>query len=287
MWLVPWMLAVVLSPHGGLGVDGLGTLGWIYGGVIMLMMMDSAAARIGPPSENHSTRVRALALGAALVAFPLSAINGAVATTMALFIVLPTLIGALNEPVRPVARLYAPFTRGSELRKLLTLPFCPGWPGGLAFGVVVAIVLPFLPEISGRFGLFFWLSIVATFALPAALMHTVFSHAQRRTGYYLLILAISSVPVYVHAFAEGMGMTPLATVLRSLGGFAPPLAAILELSHSDGYESALFVRTALSVVTAVCVVALAIRSRRERRRITELTRDQPPPLPAERLALAG
>jgi ABC-type transport system involved in multi-copper enzyme maturation permease subunit len=60
IWVAPVLLLMAFSPHGAFATPfGLAPLAWIYGALFMLVMIESAAARIGPPSENHWTRVRA------------------------------------------------------------------------------------------------------------------------------------------------------------------------------------------------------------------------------------
>ncbi|HSF19696.1 MAG TPA: hypothetical protein VLK65_29515 [Vicinamibacteria bacterium] len=267
LWMIPMLLAVLFAPHGGLvGSPGVGSLLWPYGGLVMFMMLEAAAARIGPPAENHTTRLRALSLVGLAAAFPLSRISDAVAATMAVLIVLPTLVGSLNETVRPVARLYESFTRGSDLRRFAMLPFCPGWPGGLVYAVLVLLALPLLPAFAGKLGFFAWVGLVGTFLVPAALTRMLLSRSRRTTGYYLLLLALSTLPIYVSFVAEGLNIESASAVLRAMGGLVPPLAVVLELGY-EGYEGARGVRTLLVILTVASVMVMVRASRAEWRRI--------------------
>lgn len=289
LWVVPWLLAAFFMPHGGIGrAGGGGLLVWVYGGVITLIMLDTAAARLAPPAENHTTRVRALALLALLAAFPLSRLNDDLAATMALLILVPTVISALNEPLKPVARLYEPFLRGSRLRKLAAFALSPGWPGGVAFFTAVAVIVPFLPAFGLEVPFFVWLACAATFLLPAALQRAFFPASLQKIGIYLVILVLSSVPVYLYFFAQGLSMQPFASALEAVAGFVPPLAAVLEDYGHDGltYGEQSLMRLELMLVSAASLVLLWRRALRERARLRAMTAGSKAQAPAAGLALS-
>lgn len=291
LWLVPWMLAVFFVPHGGFGgAPGAGRIFWVYGVIIMLMMLDTAAARLAPPAENHSTRVRALALLALLVAFPLSRAHAELTAVMTLLVLVPTVVAALNESLKPVARLYEPFLRGSRLRQLAAFALCPGWPGGIAFLTSVALVLPWLPAFDLEMPFFFWLACVATFLVPAALQRTFLPPSLHKTGIYMILLVLSTVPVFLYLFAEGLSMDGLSTTLRAVGGLVPPLAAALEVqgfSSANGiYPMEAVVRPMLMLVTGLSLALLWRLALGERDRIRAMAESSETPAPAAGLALA-
>ena len=112
---------------------------WVYAFIAMLMMLALAASRIGPPAENHSTQIRILALvtvGAGLM-FSGAPDVEVLSAMLAIFILVPSIIGALTEKVRAVPRLYAPFVKRAGLMRLIWFPLSPGWPGGVAFTCLV------------------------------------------------------------------------------------------------------------------------------------------------------
>jgi ABC-type transport system involved in multi-copper enzyme maturation permease subunit len=272
LWLSPWFLFALFAPHGGFGMPaGIVPLVWFYAVILLFMMLESAAGRIGPPSENHASRVRLLALvalGAALL-FRGATAAEAVAAAMALLLVVPVVVGSLNESTRLVERLYRPFLGGSRLRRMLLFPFAPSWPGGAAFALVALVLVPFLPVFRGHLGLMASMAIVATFLFPAALLRSLVRRA-RTMGFYLLLLVLTSVPLYAYAFVHGAGLEAPARFLQSFGGLLPPLALTLELIHPDGYEGMVLSNVLLVVLTATSVLALVTAARREWARIEAL-----------------
>lgn len=270
LWVSPVLVLAVAGPHSGLGpLPGIG-IAWLYGVILAFMMLEAAAARIGPASENHDTRIRALALagfGAAFL-FRGSTTTEILAASLALFIAIPTAVGSLNGVTRPVFRLYQPFMKGSPLKQILFLPFAPSWPGGVAFAGIVFLLVPFLPAFRGHVGPMAALAVTATFFLPAFVTRAVFRLA-RPLGFYILVLVLSSVPLYAYAFVSSVGLSSLRSLLESLGGLMPPLALTLELAHSDGYSGAGLSNALLVLVTLVSVLGTAAAAHREWTRIAE------------------
>jgi ABC-type transport system involved in multi-copper enzyme maturation permease subunit len=268
LWTSPMMVLALVGPHTGMGpLPGIGIV-WLYGVILAFMMLEAAAARIGPASENHDTRIRLLALlgfGAAFL-FRGSTTTEILAATLALFIAIPTAVGSLNGVTKPVFRLYQPFLKGSRLKQTLLLPFAPSWPGGVAFAGIVFLLLPFLPAFRGHVGPFAALAIGAMFFFPAFVTRAVFRLA-RPLGFYILVLVLSSVPLYAYAFVSSVGFSSLKSLLESLGGLVPPLALTLELAHPDGYTGAAVSNTLLVLVTLVSVVGTVRAARVEWERI--------------------
>jgi hypothetical protein len=260
----------VASPHGTYGTPPeLGSLAWIYGTILMLVMIESAAARIGPPSENHWTRVRVLALVSFGIAFFYDGTAAVLAASAAIGIALPTVVASMSENGRPLRRLHQPFLRGSALRRLLLIPFSPSWPGGVAFAALVLLLAPFLPAVRGEIGAVAWLAIVGTLLFPAALVRGVFA-GSRPLLLYVVILVVSSLPIYVYAFAQSAGTSSLSVFLQSVSGFFAPLALVVELVHPEGYEGSELARSILVMVTAASALVILFAARREWGRVSSL-----------------
>ena len=270
IWVAPVLLMMAASPHGSLGAPpGLASLAWIYGTIVMLVMIEAAAARIGPPSENHWTRVRALALLSLGIAFLYDGTEAVLAATAAIGISLPAMIASMSENGRPLRRLHEPFLRGSDLRRLALFPFSPSWPGGIAFAALMLLLAPFLPALRGELGLVAWIAIAATLLVPVALVRGLFS-GSRPLLLYIVILVVSSLPIYVYAFAEAAGTSPLSVFLQSVSGFFAPLALVVELAHPDGYTGVAAARATLMIVTGTSALVILLAARRERERIASL-----------------
>jgi hypothetical protein len=270
VWAAPVLLMMAVSPHGGFGgALELGRLAWIYAILVMLVMVESAAARIGPPSENHWTRVRILALIALGIAFLYDGAGGVLAAAAAIGIALPTVVASMSENGRPLRRLHEPFFRGSFLRRVALFPFAPSWPGGVAFAALMVLLVPFLPAVRGEMGLAAWIALAGTLFFPAALVRGVF-RGSRPLLLYVVILVLSSVPIYVYGFVESAGTSSLSVLLQSVSGFFAPLALVVELVHPDGYQGSELARSILAIVTAASVLVTALAARREWERVTSL-----------------
>jgi hypothetical protein len=272
LWTSPVLIFSVVSP-GGLPIPTeIGAVGWVYGSLVMLMMLESAAARIGPPAENHTSRVRLLALAGLSASFLFAFEAGVVALIVAVVIVVPVVVWSLNQKTLPLARLYEPFRRGPFLKRLVAFPFCPSWPGGAAFTVLVLALAPVHPALRSDMGLFAWSAVAALVFLPAALAHGLFRRP-RPLGLYLFFLILSSLPLYVYGFAQTTGMTRLVGRLQSLAGLFPPLALVVEVSHPVGYPEASLARPTAIAVAVLSVVVVVALARREWASIEELCRD--------------
>lgn len=285
LWLVPAGLMVLLNPHVLGSPGGLGTIAWVYGTILMLMMLDSAAARIGPPSENHTSRVRALALAGLVFPYFLDGTLGGVAVTCGLFIAFGTVVGSLSEKTRTVPRLYRPFAAGSPLRRWVMFPFAPSWPGGFAFTVVALLLVPFLPVVRGQLSVTALAALLATILLPAVASRVVF-RAKRPLGIYLLFLVLSSVPLYVFLFAEETGGQKLAAALAQVSGLFPPFALALALENSPPYSFATMpiAQTITLLVALASLLGMVLGAQREWERIVVFSRAAIPGNDADRTA---
>lgn len=270
IWMAPFLILMAASPHGTFSSPpGLGSLAWIYGTIVMLMMIEAAAARIGPPSENHWTRVRALALLSFGIAFLYDGMAAVVAAAAAIGISLPAMIASMSQNGRPLRRLHEPFHRGSALRRLALFPFSPSWPGGVAFSALMILLAPLLPALRGDIGPVAWIAVATTLLFPVALVRGAFA-GSRPLLLYIVILVLSSFPIYVYAFAQSAETSSLSVFLQSVSGFFAPLALVVELAHPDGYTGAAPARAILLIVTATSALVILLAARREWTRIASL-----------------
>ena len=175
-WLGPYMFIVLVSSRRGFSSTGSGSalVIWVYAFIAMLMMLALAASRIGPPAENHSTPIRVLALVAlgAGVMFSGAQDVEVLSVMFATLILVPSIIGALTEKVRPVPRLYAPFMKRTGLIRWISFPLSPGWPGGVAFTCWVLALAPWFPLWFGEFRPSVFVALAATFLFSAALLRS-------------------------------------------------------------------------------------------------------------------
>jgi hypothetical protein len=87
---------------------------------------------------------------------------------------------------------------------------------------------------------------------------------------YVVILVLSSLPVYLYAFAQSADKSVLSVVLQSVSGLFAPLALVVELAHPEGYEGSALARAILLTVTAASALVTLLAARREWGRIASL-----------------
>lgn len=241
LWVGPYTFIILLVSRRGLGSSiGTGFELWVYAFIAMLMMLALAASRIGPPAENHSTQLRVLALVAVAVGLIVNGVHDVevISAMLALTILVPTVIGALSEAVRPVPRLYAPFMRRSGISRWLAFPLSPGWPGGVAFTCVVLALTPLFPVWRGEFRAEVFVAVATTFLFPAALVRTLLRPDRRTLGLYLLTVVVLTIPIYVWGAARAFENTGVVFTIDCIVGLFPPVALALELSEPSGYAGA-------------------------------------------------
>lgn len=242
LWLGPYMFVVLIVSRRGVtsAGSGAGLVVWVYAFIAMLMMLALAASRIGPPAENHSTQIRLLALVAAGAGLMFSGVQDVevLSAMLAILVLVPSLIGALTEKVRPVPRLYAPFLNRTKLRRWVSFPLSPGWPGGVAFTCLILALAPWFPVWFGEFRPAVFIAVAAMFLFPAALVRKL--RPQRQSvGFYLLLVVLLTIPIYVWGAARAFDSTTVVFVVECVVGLFPPVALALELSDPSGYSGTL------------------------------------------------
>ena len=134
------------GPHGGFGALTAMLLATLLLALLFLFcMLEIGAQKIAPSAENHSTPKRLAAFGAVIICCLYSLIwpGAAALWTMAAFIIIPIVIGAVCEPVREVMSVYRPFVRWGFPGRIFGRVFYPGWPSGVFF-VLILLALIFL-----------------------------------------------------------------------------------------------------------------------------------------------
>ena len=275
--LGPWAYVMFFASHGGIGAPGagFGTMLLAYGFLGMSLMLLLGAQRIGPPAENQVTRLRIVALASLLdpICFRSA---GTVATGLTVMILVCTSLAALSETLLPIPRLYAPFARTSGLKRLLLMPFAPGWPGGVAFTVLVSLLIPLLPVWigAGDINPVVLLASLATLLLPAAILRGLVPKKLQSLRIYALLLLLSSVPLLVLLVATAFGNQWMVHAIKGLAGFMPPVALVLAFEPLSGFSMVLaFIQ--LVVVLVVCLCVLTSVGRREWAEVTRSVRSEP------------
>jgi hypothetical protein len=93
---------------------------------------------------------------------------------------------------------------------------------------------------------------------------------------YIVILVLSSLPIYLYAFAQSAETSTLSVILQSVSGLFAPLALVVELAHPDGYEGSTVARSMLIAVTAASALVTLLAARRDWERIASLFEESEP-----------
>lgn len=179
--------------------------------ILMLLMLEVGAAKIGPEAENHSTPKRLLALASTLTAIVYSWTPNPSQWIFlaALVIAGPVLIGAVCEPVREVPSIYRPFLRMGIAGRALGRLLYPGWPAGVLFSILllgiagfrfdqVVMATAYTPTakvlVQTRI---MEVALAGAFYLPVAFFRLFRRPVRFPTAFYLLFQAVLSLLVLI------------------------------------------------------------------------------------------
>lgn len=274
------------------GSSSLGTLfewSWFLPVIVVAyicLMLEIAASRIAPISENHAAPKRLLALGMGAVALALAAladedILGAWVASSA-FVWGWVVLEALTERTVSVPSLYASFARRGLPGRLAGRVLYPGWASGLGFTTLLVLML---------FGVFAVVShrhhassrsddwAVAMLVFPIALaaiaspviVLLAFKKVKQPIWLYILVQALCGLLFLIASIVTELPNMRNEDVLRWL---APvPTSALFGLMNDSGSA---VLRNFYGVVTLpVCgciLVYLGFRAFREFRLIRNLER---------------
>jgi len=222
----------------------------LFGGMVVLVLLEYAAAGIAPRAENHALRKRLLAT--AMVALAVAAIAlqatyvaagrippwgsvGVVAALVALQSLVATWIMVaelLTDPVR-LRVIYEPFARRGAIGRALATLLTPGWatalPLAMLFAAAWVTMLPAFVRVVGGTppagaGTLRWYSLVGVAAVLFPVPFTRFVKAgPMRALVYALATMITIVPLILFQQRPAWQRASLAT--RVLEGIVAALPA--------------------------------------------------------------
>ncbi|MFZ4763444.1 MAG: hypothetical protein ACOYMN_00720 [Roseimicrobium sp.] len=261
---------------------------WVIWGVQILMtgmylclLLEIAAARIAPISENHAVRKRLIALGAALLSYilPLGLYQEDVIQNWLLSAAVVwgwATVEALTERTVLVPRVYHAFARRGLLGRLAGRVLYPGWASGFVFACLLMVL------VFGVFSLYGGVTNYASFAVSFVLGFTAvvapvivllaFKKAKQPIWIYLLVQALCGL---VFIIANIIAHFPNTREVDVMQWLAPiPMSALLALLASSEASVLLENTSAVSLLVCACVLGyLAIRAAMEFRVIAKLERD--------------
>jgi hypothetical protein len=260
----------------------------VFVGVYTYLMLEIAAARIAPLSENHAAPKRLLALalgvGGVIVAAWFDE-NRTVAWVFASSLACGwVVLEALCERTVLVPSLYHSFARRGALGRIMGRVLYPGWASGLLFfGLLMAMLVAVIAIListhpSGpakddyeRAALILPIAFTAVVSPVAVLLF--FPRVRQPMWLYILVQAICALLFLIATIIQGSTheMTP-ADAYSWLAPF--PTSALLALSgEADNAELRGFYSMVSLPICAAIVGYLAVRALREFRVIGELERE--------------
>lgn len=233
--------------------------------LLVLLLLQIGSSRIAPPAENHSTRVRLIAL-ATLALGAVTGRRNEIVAVLSFLIVLPICIYALCEPIRSVPSLYRPFTRRGAVGRLAGLVLYPGWPSGVVFSLLalVACGILFIPadaldEIAVPLTAF-----VGAIFVPMAVLRLWFRRVRKTFTGYFLIQMLGAFPGYIYGISRTAHLTEMSALVEGVVAVFPTSILMMSLfGNLDLTALKGFPEIVLSVVTFLGIVGLVSAAGRE------------------------
>ncbi|MEM1085627.1 MAG: hypothetical protein AAGI48_16070 [Verrucomicrobiota bacterium] len=166
------------------------------------------ASLIAPAAENHSTQKRAVALALFALAIGISLITDPSVyylITIAFIVGIPAIIMALTEPINLMPPLYKPFVKKGALGMMAGRLLYPGWPSGVLFSTVIALLAFVLIVFCGDRNLAtdestIPFAIFGSLLLPAAILSFLDKKVRNRFTVFLLLMVIQFVLTMVLSY---------------------------------------------------------------------------------------
>jgi ABC-type transport system involved in multi-copper enzyme maturation permease subunit len=172
-----------------------------YGTAAFLFLLETGAARIAPPAENHALRKRILGL-AVILSGPVALAAGADEEILLLNLALvaPVLVDALCAPHQPMASHLRPLLRLGRAGRYLAPLFLPGWPSGLLYTLFVFLLCLVPMLLTGMLNnhevAIALVGALGTLTLPLALVLLVRPRTERLGVAYLAIQLVTLIVTF-------------------------------------------------------------------------------------------
>ncbi len=224
-------------------VTSVPTWVWLYvvgvAGVYIYFLLELAASKIAPLSENHSARKRGLALllasGVCLASFVVD--RNSVPGLFVPFIPLWawTMVESLTEKTTLVPSLYGRFLRFGKFGSVLGRLLYPGWATGLLFTAICYVLLSVtvwystraVPHSINEFQSHVFFVIFFTALVTPVLVLLIFPGAKQSMMLYVLTQALFGL---LYVMASIIGSAPAISREAAYEWLAPfPTSALLAL----------------------------------------------------------
>ncbi|MEZ0388688.1 MAG: hypothetical protein ACAI34_16570 [Verrucomicrobium sp.] len=293
---VPGMFILGVSSLFARGVMGMSSgpitnnTGWdtfmlvVIVALYVYLLLEIAATRIAPLSENHAARKRVVALGMAVVGAALSWLIGEDSASGWVIACVPLwtwiVLEALCEHTVKLPSLYAPWVRRGPLARLAGRGLYPGWATGLVFTTLLCglIVLAIYGinlrkgtglNTSDAFELGMTCALVFSAIISPMPILLLFPRVRQPIWLYVLIQALFGL---LFAIAAIVGDTPGVDKETAYAWLAPfPTSALFAFLEGGNNSTPLGTYAVVTLpVSAAIMVYLAIRVMSEFRVIRRL-----------------
>jgi hypothetical protein len=285
------LLMGTMATAGAASFTSFSDIGWtipVFVAVYGYLMLEIAAARIAPISENHAAPKRLLALG--LVAIGLLLVCVTEPDNAAMWIAASAaacgwvMLESLCERTVMVPSLYHSYARRGRLGRLAGRMLYPGWASGLLFCSVLLLMMTLAIHIAiRRESPTMWqndwnkampaIAIGFTAVVCPVVVLLWFPRMKQPLWLYMLVQSLFAL-FYVMAYVVESSSARISP-LEAYRWLAPlPTSALFALANESNDEELRFFYSAVCVpVCALIVGYLAFRAVREFRTIAALERE--------------
>lgn len=291
MFLMGFIPMILMRAFGGSpSIAGIFEWGWlpvIFTAVYSFLLLEIAATRIAPISENHSAPKRLLALGLALVGIVLAIGAGDEMTGVWLacssFVFVWVALEALCERTILVPSLYYPLSRRGALGRGLGRILYPGWASGLLFTAmllcmifVIALILARVHHSSSWerdsqiMALVFPL-LFAAIITPVVVLQ-LFPKLKQPVWIYILVQGLCALLFTIASVAAEAPQVEPEDAYRWLAPI-PTSALLAMLNSGDNSDLTRAFAMVTIPVSGIIILYLALKAIREFRIISQLERE--------------
>lgn len=232
--------------------------------LLVLLLLQLGSSRIAPPAENHSTRVRLIALAALALGAVTGRRDGFVGVSTFL-VVLPICVYALCEEIASIPSIYRPFTRRGSIGRLAGLVLYPGWPSGVVFSLLtlVACGILFIPAGELEEAAVPLTAFVGAVFVPMAVVRLWFRRVRRVFTGYFLIQMISAFPGYIYGISRAADIDEMSALVEGALALFPTSVLLMSMfGNLDLAEIRGFPEVVLSLVTFLGIFGLVMAAGR-------------------------
>lgn len=249
----------------------------LTGAFFIYYLLDMGAARIAPPSDNHATRKRLLALAAVLVLFllPLLGVDEEFSLFVAFSIMIVACIDALTETPAVTPGVFQGFFYRRLLPSFAKNFLAPGWHTGILFCLaVLAMFAAFLAGYSSSpvdpedYGFPIILSSIILF--PVLITQLFFKDSTQLMNLYVVVQCICTT---VATILGTTSQTADVEWILWMACFIPHVSFFIAMNSSSAIPAVTVLCGTIFVITVAVGIGRAVPLFREMKRSYRIARN--------------